>query len=139
MANSGSSAAPEGIAEAIAAHRVRSGHSVTLDRCATGQVDLSLRLRDDRTAGGAEDFLAFAVLAVHCAGLSALSDGARLTMIDISANIQAMELGSTWLAKARVTRLGRTIVSLRAEIFAAARDGSTTGPLALVQATLRRS
>jgi acyl-coenzyme A thioesterase PaaI-like protein len=151
------------VSAAIADHRASSGMDVELARVAVGEVHLVVHRQPAAQACGDTEMAALALLAMRCAGLSAVAAERDIALVEFAMNVQAAPVGATWTAAARITRHGRSIMTTRAEIVTGradpcthavagaaplsgldvreggdAQDGAEAGEgIAIVQATLR--
>ena len=93
-----------------------------LTRVAPGEVDISLRFRDDLAQqSGALHAGTVAAIADTACGLAALSlmpEGSGVVSVEFKINLLAPAIGERFVAKGRVVRAGRTLSVCTADVIA---------------------
>ena len=125
------------VEEIFAGQKLLALMGAELTRVVRGEVEISLRFRDDLAQqSGALHAGTVAAIADTACGLAAVSmmdEGAGVVSVEFKINFLAPALGENFVAKARVVRAGKTLSVTTADVIA---DGERV--IATMLATMMR-
>jgi uncharacterized protein (TIGR00369 family) len=112
----------------------------TLTTVGRGQVEITLPFREDLTQqhGFVHAGVITTILDSACgyAALSVMPEGAGVLTIEFKANLLAPAKGSSFIARGRVVRAGRTIVVCSGDVLALQDDKASEGEQEVTVATM---
>jgi len=110
------------VEETFAGQKLLALMGAELTRVARGEVDITLRFRDDLAQqSGALHAGTVAAIADTACGLAALSmmdEGSGVVSVEFKINLLAPAIGKRFVAKGRVVRAGRTLTVCTADVIA---------------------